>query len=68
MTRMTVITSPDILKDVRDRIKPGLDHRTKPSDDKDDSKRYVLVCTGGGCIASGALDVKAALEKEIKKI
>ncbi|OGV58003.1 MAG: hydrogenase [Lentisphaerae bacterium RIFOXYA12_FULL_48_11] len=44
-----------------------MDHRTKPSDDKDDSKRYVLVCTGGGCIASGALDVKAALEKEIKK-
>ncbi len=30
------------------------------------TKHHVLVCTGGGCIASGALDVKAALEKEIK--
>ena len=31
-------------------------------------KHHVLVCTGGGCIASGALDVKAALEQEIKRL
>ena len=31
-------------------------------------KHYVLVCTGGGCIASGALEVKAALEQEIKRL
>ena len=28
-------------------------------------KHYLLVCTGGGCIASGALQVKAALEEEL---
>ena len=30
-------------------------------------KHYVLVCTGGGCIASGALAVKAALEAAVKQ-
>lgn len=31
-------------------------------------KHSVLVCTGGGCIASGALEIKAALEREIKRL
>ena len=31
-------------------------------------KHAVLVCTGGGCIASGALEVKGVLEQEIKRL
>jgi len=27
----------------------------------------ILVCAGGGCIASGSLHVKAAIEKELKE-
>ncbi len=30
--------------------------------------RYVLLCTGGGCVASGALDLKKAFLKEIKRL
>ena len=30
-------------------------------------RTHILVCTGGGCIASGALEVKAALEEAIKR-
>ena len=28
---------------------------------------HVLVCTGGGCVASGAFDVSAAFQDEIRK-
>ncbi|MBN2302669.1 MAG: NADH-quinone oxidoreductase subunit NuoF [Lentisphaerae bacterium] len=34
---------------------------------KVDTHREVLVCTGGGCVASGSLEVKAMLEKEIQR-
>jgi len=27
----------------------------------------IMICAGTGCIASGSLDVKAALEKELQK-
>src|SRR5512136_2438175 len=30
-------------------------------------RTHVLVCTGGGCIASGALEVCAALREQIEK-
>lgn len=33
-----------------------------------DSNKTILVCTGGGCIASGSPKVKAALESELKKL
>ena len=32
----------------------------------DHIKNHVLVCTGGGCIASGALEVSAAFTKELE--
>ena len=32
-----------------------------------DVRSHLLVCTGGGCIASGALDVVAALKENLKK-
>jgi (2Fe-2S) ferredoxin len=32
----------------------------------DQVKNHVLVCTGGGCIASGALEVSAAFAKELE--
>ncbi len=31
-------------------------------------KHHVLICTGGGCIASGAMAIKAALEAEIRRL
>ncbi|MFH2034412.1 MAG: NADH-quinone oxidoreductase subunit NuoF [Candidatus Margulisiibacteriota bacterium] len=37
----------------------------KPSQKDGDSDK-ILLCQGGGCIASGSLKVKAALEKELK--
>ena len=30
-------------------------------------RTHILVCTGGGCIASGALEVKAAFEEAVKR-
>jgi NADH-quinone oxidoreductase subunit F len=33
----------------------------------DNVRTHVLVCTGGGCIASGALEVSAALRAQIEK-
>ncbi|OGS33463.1 MAG: hydrogenase [Elusimicrobia bacterium RIFOXYB2_FULL_49_7] len=41
-----------------------MDNRKKATSGK--IKHYILICTGGGCIASGALTVKEALLKEIK--
>ena len=29
-------------------------------------RNHILVCTGGGCIASGALDISAAFIKELE--
>ncbi|MDD4872523.1 MAG: NADH-ubiquinone oxidoreductase-F iron-sulfur binding region domain-containing protein, partial [Kiritimatiellae bacterium] len=68
MTKLTIISSPEVLGELRNKVKPGVDIRTSTSEtESTNGLRHVLVCTGGGCIASGALDVKAALEKEIKK-
>ena len=35
---------------------------------KDRTRTHVLVCTGGGCIASGALEVSAALILSVAKL
>jgi len=35
--------------------------------DKSDSPEKILLCAGGGCIASGSLEVKEALVKELEK-
>lgn len=69
MTKSIKIKNPEALKNLREQVKPALDARTLVKEVKQEEKthRSVLVCTGGGCIASGAMDVKAALEKEIKK-
>jgi NADH-quinone oxidoreductase subunit F len=61
------INTIEDLKALAARMRPGVEERTKIREVDAATRRYVLVCHGGGCIASGALDVKAALEKEIKK-
>ena len=54
---------------LREQCGPALKERTAPM--KDGEKRpvrhFILICTGGGCIASGALEVKAALRKRTDK-
>ncbi|OGV62594.1 MAG: hydrogenase [Lentisphaerae bacterium RIFOXYC12_FULL_60_16] len=54
---------------MRDRVKPVVEKRVHIEEVSAGKPvgRYVLVCTGGGCIASGALAVKAALEKELHR-
>ncbi len=38
----------------------------KADNKKAENKKQILLCGGGGCIASGALDVKAALEEGLQ--
>ncbi|MGB7568686.1 MAG: NADH-ubiquinone oxidoreductase-F iron-sulfur binding region domain-containing protein [Chitinivibrionales bacterium] len=63
------ITGMNDLAALRDQCRPAFEERIAPK--KDGATRtvrhYILVCTGGGCIASGALEVKAALRKELTK-
>ena len=51
----------------RDRVKSRISLRTKNDAVNDRGLRHVMICMGGGCIASGALNVKSCLEKELKK-
>lgn len=54
---------------VVEQVRPKIEERIRVADKAPDGKarRYVLVCMGGGCLASGANLVKTALEKEMKK-
>ena len=65
----TRITTPSQLKTLADANRERVEARirTDAGTASGRIKHYVLLCTGGGCIASGALEVKAALEQEIKK-
>jgi NADH-quinone oxidoreductase subunit F len=60
------IQSIDDLISLRDRTKGAFANRRKAVSGAD-IKNYVLVCTGGGCIASGALAVRDEIGKELKK-
>jgi len=65
MIKAMRIMSPEDLVSLRESVKPGVDRHTAVGAFND--RRYVLLCTGGGCIASGALDLKSALDREIRK-
>jgi len=54
------IASIDDLNTVRDEVRAAEEKLTQ------DAKRRILVCTGGGCLASGSLKVKGALEEQLK--
>jgi NADH-quinone oxidoreductase subunit F len=70
MTKPQPISSVRKLEALRDRVRPLVEARTRLNGEKPAAgkKFYVLVCTGGGCLASGALEVKAALEKEVARL
>jgi (2Fe-2S) ferredoxin len=68
MTTVKRIASSADLRALYEAQREAVESRVRTGDPATGRiKHYVLVCTGGGCIASGALDVKAALEKEIKQ-
>jgi len=69
MTREKRIATAADLRKLADSIKPEVEARVRVGNAPDSGavQRHILVCTGGGCIASGALAVKSALEKEIRK-
>jgi len=68
MTETMKIATPADLKALADATRETVESRVRTGEPaRGKVKHYVLVCTGGGCIASGALDVKAAFESEIKK-
>jgi len=54
------ITSIDDLNSIRDTV------RNENKKLETDGKEKILVCIGGGCIASGALKVKTELEETLK--
>src|SRR4030042_3329197 len=56
-----IIKSVEELNIFSEKIKKENKDKTKKL------KERILLCTGGGCLASGALDIKKALEIEIKK-
>jgi len=60
------ITNMAELEALARKEKPVIDERVSVHAAEKNVRRHVLICHGGGCIASGALDFKAALEKEIK--
>jgi NADH-quinone oxidoreductase subunit F len=60
------IQSVDDLISLKNKVKGAVEDRLKAVSGKD-IKNYVLVCTGGGCIASGALAVKDEINNELKK-
>jgi NADH-quinone oxidoreductase subunit F len=70
MSKAKTIATPAELQALADTYKTRVENRvrTGPAGASGKIKHHVLVCTGGGCIASGALDVKAALEQEIQKL
>jgi len=53
------ITSPQDLNKVRQAV---LDEQKRNA-----SKKQILLCSGAGCIASGSLQLKKALEQKIKE-
>ncbi len=63
------ISSVEQLASIAKKLKPQVDARLQTGVPRAQGKprHFVLVCHGGGCMASGAADVKAALEKEIAK-
>ncbi len=65
MTTTKRINSIDELRAQKDKFHGAVESRH--SGNNGSIKNYVLVCTGGGCIASGSLAVKAELVNEIKK-
>ncbi len=56
-----IIKSFEELNQFSEKIKKENKDKTKKLKEK------ILLCTGGGCLASGALDIKKALDDEIKK-
>jgi NADH-quinone oxidoreductase subunit F len=67
------IGSPQDLQELRDQARSQVDLRVGPaaqSQEKDDGSRarsHVLICTGGGCVASGARELSAAMRAAIQK-
>jgi NADH-quinone oxidoreductase subunit F len=70
MTTHRKISTPAALKALAAEYKVKVESRIQTGEKAASGKikHHVLVCTGGGCIASGALDVKAALEQEISRL
>ena len=60
MTKFKKITSIDQLSKLRDQFKKG------KLTEKGAEMQKILVCTGGGCIASGSLKVRDALQRELE--
>ena len=63
----TISTVPE-LNALRDEMRKKVDERILENGQERNVKHYVLVCTGGGCIASGAFAVGDALRREIEKL
>jgi (2Fe-2S) ferredoxin len=61
------LTNPAELKAVAEANRPEIEARTRTGAAAAGGKRHVLVCTGGGCLASGAMEIKAAFAKAIAK-
>ncbi|MBN1675154.1 MAG: FAD-dependent oxidoreductase [Kiritimatiellae bacterium] len=63
------ITSVSNLEKVRKAAKARLTLRlgTQKGKGSAGTRRYVGICMGGGCMASGALDVKKAFARELRK-
>ncbi len=69
MTTSGKINTPSDLSALASEFKAKVEGRIRTGEPASGKiKHYVLVCTGGGCIASGALGVKAAMEQEIKRL
>ena len=66
MTPTKRIHNIEGLKALKEKNRGSVEARMNDTGDAK-IRNYVLVCTGGGCIASGSLNVKAELLKEIKK-
>ncbi len=57
------VANPSELNVLRDQAKGAMELRP----DSKPAKNHLLVCTGGGCIASGSLQVSAALRETLRK-
>lgn len=64
---MQRINSPAELNRIRNEESLRLELRTNPgvSKSREPDRRQILVCVGGGCLASGALEICTALRKAI---
>jgi NADH-quinone oxidoreductase subunit F len=66
MTLPRKITDPQQLPVLCDQSRRAIEARMSGAGDTP-LTHCILLCAGGGCIASGAMEVKAALQQELKK-